>query len=295
MEAPDSATRRETAPGASPYLWMLCGSASFACMGAFSRAATPSCDWRIIALARAALMLVFVLVLARVQGVRLLFLRPASLWMRSLAGSGALMCTFYAYTHLPLADATSLIYMTPVWIAVLSWPLLGERPRPGLIAAVLVALFGVYLVARPHFAVADLGVAAGVASSFFTAVAMLGLHKLAGTDPRAVVVHFSAVATAVTSLLFLTGGVAWASVRPVDAVHLVALAAAGTVGQIAITRAFATGNPSRVSLVALSQIPFSVVIEAVFWNRSYDALTLAGMGLIAAPTAWILIRRALAA
>ena len=122
MEAPDTATRRESAGGLRPSLWMLCGSASFACMGAFSRAATPQVDWRIIALARAALMLVFAYALARLQGVKLLFFRPRALWMRSLAGSGALMCTFYAYTHLPLADATSLIYMTPVWIAVLSWP-----------------------------------------------------------------------------------------------------------------------------------------------------------------------------
>ena len=293
MEAPDTATRRETAVGAAPYLWMLCGSASFACMGAFSRAATPSCDWRIIALARAALMLVFAYVLARVQGVTLLFLRPTSLWMRSLAGSGALMCTFYAYTHLPLADATSLIYMTPVWIAVLSWPLLGERPRLGLIGAVGVALAGVYFVARPHFAQADLGVAAGVSSSLFTAVAMLGLHKLAGTDPRAVVVHFSAVATVITSLLFLSGGVDVSTITGRDLFYLVALAFAGTIGQIAITRAFATGNPSRVSLVALSQIPFTVVLETVLWSRSYDALTLLGMGLIVAPTAWILIRKAM--
>jgi drug/metabolite transporter (DMT)-like permease len=292
MEAPDTATRRETAGGLRPYLWMLCGSASFACMGAFSRAATPQVDWRIIALARAALMLGFAFALARLQGVTLLFLRPRALWWRSLAGSGALMCTFYAYTHLPLPDATSLIYMTPVWIAVLSWPLLGERPSLRILAAVLVAVGGVYLVARPHFAVADLGVAAGVSSSLFTALAMLGLHKLAGTDPRAVVVHFSAVATVATSFLFVTGGPDFAAVSGRDAVSLVALAGAGTVGQIAITRAFATGHPARVSLVALVQIPFTVVLEALFWPRPYDAFTLAGMALIVAPTAWILIRKA---
>jgi drug/metabolite transporter (DMT)-like permease len=293
MEAPDTATRRETVSGIRPYLWMLVGSASFACMGAFSRAATPNCDWRIIALARAALMLVFAAALAKIQGVRLLFLRPKALWMRSFAGSGALMCTFYAYTHLPLADATSLIYMTPVWITVLSWPLLGERPRLSLMAAVVLALGGVYLVARPHFAVADWGVAAGVASSFFTAVAMLGLHKLAGTDPRAVVVHFSAVATVATSALFLAGPAELSTITGLDGAYLVALAFAGTVGQIAITRAFATGHPARVSLVALSQIPFTVVLEAVLWNRSYDAYTLLGMALIIAPTAWILVRRAM--
>jgi drug/metabolite transporter (DMT)-like permease len=291
MEAPSAATRRSEAAGARPYLWMLVASSSFACMGAFSKAAEARCDWRLIALARAGVMLVFAVLLARLQRVPLLFLRPAALWWRSFAGSLALLSTFYAYTHLPLSDATSLIYMTPVWVVLLSWPLLGERPRLALLGAVAVSIGGVLLVARPHFAKADLGVASGLASSGVTAVAMMSLHRLGAVDPRAVVVHFSLVATVVSGGIFLAGTTDLSRAGRADVFYLVALGAAGTVGQIALTRAYAAGNPSRVSLVAISQIVFTVLIEAVLWNRTYDARTLAGMALIAMPTAWILVRK----
>jgi len=64
----------------------------------------------------------------------------------------------------------------------------------------------------------------------------------------------------------------------------------GTAGQIALTRAFAEGPPSRVSLVGMTQILFGVLADLAVWGRAYDAWTLLGMGLVAAPTAWILLR-----
>src|SRR5262245_34701759 len=86
-------------------------------------------DWRLVSLARVGLMLVFTLVLAALARVRVPLFRPAQLWVRSLAGSAALLCTFYSVTHMTrIADAITLMSMVPVWVALFSWPLFGERP-----------------------------------------------------------------------------------------------------------------------------------------------------------------------
>src|SRR5439155_8615168 len=52
---------------------------------------------------------------------------------------------------------------------------------------------GVVLIQRPHFAEGNFALLLALVSSFFSAVAMIGLHKLQQLDVRAIVVHFSAV------------------------------------------------------------------------------------------------------
>src|SRR4051794_1048898 len=78
------------------YLSMLGGALAFAVMGATSHLAGAYCDWRIIALARSSLALVFSLTFALAAGVRLVFLRPRLLWVRSMSGSLGVLFAFYA-------------------------------------------------------------------------------------------------------------------------------------------------------------------------------------------------------
>ena len=123
---------------------------------------------------------------------------------------------------------------------------------------------------------------------------MMSLHRLGDVDPRAVVVHFSVCATAVTGAVFFASPEAVresASLSVGTAVMLLALAFAGTIGQIALTRAFAQGSPPRVLLVGMTQIPMAVLLEILFLSRSYGARSVAGMALVVAPTAWLLLRR----
>lgn len=280
-----------------PYLWMLLAAASFATMNALGRAASDrGADWRLVALARVGLMLFFSLAIARASRVRLVLLRPPALWVRSLAGSAALLSTFYSVTHLPLSDAVTLMNTVPVWVTLLSWPFLGERPGLKEAAAVTASMLGMVLIAQPHFREGNLAILVALANAAFTAVAVLGLHRLGAVDPRAVVVHFSAVATAVGGGVLSLSGLArhLEALRNAEtAVLLVGVALVGTVGQIGLTRAFALGVPARVSVVGLTQLLFAVGYDVFLWNRTVNAWTILGMALVAAPTAWLLVHRAL--
>lgn len=276
----------------APYLWMLLGTLSFAAMNALSHAVRSELGWQLVAAARAGIMLALGLGLALAVRARLVLLRPWTLWVRSGAGSLGLLLTFYAVMHIPIADAITLFNMTPVWVTLLSWPVLGERPSPKVLAAIAVAFAGVVLIAQPHFEERSLGAAAALVSSVCTATAVLGIHRLAGVDPWAIMVHFSLLSTAVSAgVLFAT---ATPSMPPAGSLlPLLGIGATGTLGQVGLTRAFVTGNPSRVALVGLSQIVFGVLIEAALgWRKAWDLRTVAGMLLVAAPVAFLLVRQA---
>lgn len=278
-----------------PYLLMLCGSFSFTIMAVLVHDVVQVarvCDWQTTALFRAGLVAVFAVLLARAGGVRLVW-SPWRLWVRSGAGSCSMVCTFYAFGKLPTADVITLTNTFPMWVALLSWPLYGQRPSRAILLAIVVGILGVALVEQPHFAERNWGVVSALAAALFTAVAMLGLHALRGIDPTAVVVHFSAVATAVCFAVYtfspqehtlgrLGEGSAW--------IKLGGIGVAALVGQIFLTLAFAGGAPAAVSVVGLTQIIFALALDVWLFGHSVNAMTLLGMALVIAPTAWLLTR-----
>jgi drug/metabolite transporter (DMT)-like permease len=279
-----------------PYGWMLCGALAFAAMGTLIHALGTSCDWQIIALARTALVLVFTVALTLRAGAKLVFLRPPTLWIRSIAGSISLVCTFYALTQLPVADVLTLTNVFPIWVALLSWPVLRERPSRETWIAIACGVFGVVLVQQPHFEDGDHELAAILAllSSFTTAISMLGLHRLQDVDPRAVVAHFSAVSLVVclASLLLIPNSALESSqFDRLSILLLVGVGICATVGQIFLTKAFAAGPPAKVSVIGLTQVGFAALFDVLVWGRSFSATTLVGMAFVTAPTAWLLIRQ----
>lgn len=283
---------------ARAYLFMLSSSLAFAVMGALGHLAGERVDWRLVACARTLLAFVFSTAFALSTGVRLVLFRPAILWLRSVAGSLSLLCYFYAVTHLPVSTALTLSNTVPVWVTLLAWPFLGQRPAPADWLAVAVGVCGVALVQRPELSGGDAAATAlALASAFGTAVAMLGLNQLGGVDARAVVAHYSGVSTAFAlGFLLLTGGAAardGAEIRsPGVLALLVSVGVVGTLGQLAMTRAYALGSAARVSVVGLTQIVFALLFD-LLWGRPLDALTLAGIALVVAPSAWLTLRRPL--
>ena len=265
---------------------------AFTVMAALTHALGETCDWQIIAAIRTGLALVFATLLTLHAGARLVVWRPKMLWIRSIAGSVSLVCTFYALTRLPVADVLTLTNVFPIWVALLSWPLLGEVPAKEAWIAIAVALTGVVLVEQPHLNDDKLPALLALLSSFSTSISMLGLHRLQGVDPRAIVAHFSAVALIVclTSLaIFPNTALASSHFDNTSLVMLLGVGLMATIGQLFLTKAFAAGPPAKVSVVALTQVGFAMFFDAVVWRHAFSAITLLGMVLVMAPTAWLLV------
>ncbi len=273
---------------------MIGGALAFATMGTLVHALGPRCDWLTVALVRAVLMLATAATLARASGARLAVWRPRTLWLRSLAGSFSLVCNFYALARLPVADAVTLSNVHPLWIVLVSAMVLRRWPKRAEIVGVACGLAGVILIERPHLGGDRLAAAVALLSSASTALAMLGLHRLRGLDPRAVVAHFAGVASLVS--------VAWLAIRgePVPAslfdrttlLMLLGVGISGTLGQILLTRAYATGAPGQVAVVGLTQVVFAMGFDVALWGREVTPGIFAGFVLVLAPTTWLAIRSA---
>jgi drug/metabolite transporter (DMT)-like permease len=276
-----------------PYLWMLCGCFSFAWMTDLASALgrERDCDWRLVALARSSLAFVFAAALARLTGAPLVLWRPRVLWMRSLAGSVSLLCTFYALTRLRSTEVLTLTNTFPIWVALLSWPLFRERPSLGVWLAAACGVAGIALIQQPHFDEGNLAIPLALTAAFTSALAMLGLHRIQGVDAWAIVAHFSAVATLfVLAACFVGEPPELAPLRAAwNLPRLLGVGATATAGQLCLTRAFSAGPPAKVSVIGLTQIVFVLVLDVASGGPWLNPLTLCGIGLVVAPTAWVMV------
>jgi drug/metabolite transporter (DMT)-like permease len=286
---------------------MLCGSFSFSIMSTLAhelgRADRPwHCDWPVIAVSRALLAFLFALLLCRSAGVKLVLWRPRTLWIRSISGSISLVCTFYAFAKLHVSDVLTLTNVFPVWVALLSWPLLGEIPSPSVWVSVISGVVGVALIQQPHLAAGEYAALVALVSSVATAVAMMGLHHLQGVDARAIVVHFSGVAIffALGAVLSLDSQLtALAALKnPLTVLFLFGVGLSATIGQVFLTKAFAAGPPAKVSVVGLTQIVFALGFDSLLETQTLSGRErtqkLLGMVLVVVPTAWVMTHSSLA-
>ena len=274
-----------------PFVWMLCSCVIFSLMGALTYGLRERYDWQIIAVARAALPFVLVSILARAAHAKMVFWRPRVLWLRSIAGSVSLVCTFYCLTRLPQSLVLTITSVYPIWVTLLSWPLEKEMPAAPVWLAAAVGLTGVIVIQRPDGAVTDhFAALLALIASLSTAVAMMGLNRLRHVDTRAVVAHFSGVALLIALATWAVSGepVKLAATDVGSVLQLFGIGLSATAGQLCLTKAFAHGPATKVAVVGLTQIVFAMGLDLLFTSFTPSAVTIAGIALVIAPTAWVM-------
>lgn len=140
-------------------------------------------------------------------------LRTSTPWAHLLRGLMVVLAnmTYYAAVAvMPLAQATALFFVAPLFITLLSIPLLGEKVGPLRIGAVIVGFLGVLVMQQPwneDLTVSRYVLALPVVSALFYAVMQVLTRKL-GISTRASVlaVYLQGVFLAVALGFWLVAG-----------------------------------------------------------------------------------------
>jgi drug/metabolite transporter (DMT)-like permease len=283
---------------------MLIGSLFFAAMALLAESLRDQFSFPWITFVRSGIAMLLALALAIAGRAKLVFLRPATLWARSLSGWASMICGFYALTHFDAAIVLALTNMYPLWVAVLSWPMLGKLPSRSTWAALSVSCIGMWLVYSSSLGVSSAnGIAsldrnspgtaipAAILAGILSGVALINLHRVKDLDTRSVVTHFSGVAAVLSLLVWLVIPQP-ASMRPVDVsavTRILCIGLAATIGQLCLTKAFASGPPARVSVVGLSQVLVAVIVKWFLENRIPSWLSSIGMLMVVASTIWVIL------
>jgi drug/metabolite transporter (DMT)-like permease len=203
-------------------------------------------------------------------------IRSASLAIANAALSVALI-------HVPLADATAVMFAAPVFTVALAALLLGEKVSPRRWVGVAVGLGGVMIALRPPFLTGEplhwAMLLPLITAAMNTVYQLLTRHLAAQDDPRTTFVHTSLAAMAITAL---AQPFVWVAPAASDLPWLLVLGVLGAAGHCLLVLAFARANASILAPMSYSQLIWAGLAGVLVFGDWPDGWTLLGAAVIAA-------------
>ncbi|MCY1266407.1 Riboflavin transporter [compost metagenome] len=214
------------------------------------------------------------------EGMRVLRTRrPLLQVVRALSLVGVSLLFTTGLRYIPLAEATSVIFLAPLLVTALSVPLLKERVSRGQWGAVLVGFAGVLLIVRPGSALFTPAILYPLAAAVCFAFYQLLTRILARSDSSGT----SNFITGLTNTLIMSALVPFFWHLPDTLGHsllMLALGACGMGGHMLLTQAFRHASPPLLAPFGYGQIVFAGLLGLLLFNHAPDQIGLLGIGII---------------
>jgi drug/metabolite transporter (DMT)-like permease len=234
-------------------------------------------------------------------GIPLKTKRPWSHVMRGIFGVLSMYCFFRSYLELPLSDAIALGLSGPIFITVLSVPVLGEHVGWRRWSAVIVGFVGVLVMVRPGSTMFDPNAAWPLAAAVLYAAAMMSIRKLGSTEPSTTIVfHFTLFAT-LASLLTIPLGfndpkAAWVMPSdPREIMLIVVIGVFGGIAQIFMTMAYQRARAATVASFDYTALVYGFLLGWMFFEEVPDAFLIVGGLIVVAAGIYIIHRETVVA
>ncbi|HXT52514.1 MAG TPA: DMT family transporter [Thermoanaerobaculia bacterium] len=208
---------------------------------------------------------------------------------RGLMSVLMLTCFVYAVRALPLADAYSIFFVSPLLITAMSVPFLGEHVDTRRWAAIAVGLLGVLVVLRPTGAgtLTLAGIAALIAAACYS-LSAITMRVLGRTDTTGSMMFWFTTLVALGAGALAAPG--WVPLRPEHWPVLAFVAVVGALGQYAVTEAFRRGEASVVAPFEYTAIGWGVGLDWVLWSTLPQPRMFAGAAIVIAAGMYLLHR-----
>lgn len=207
------------------------------------------------------------------------------------------MLSFYAFRHMPLADASVIIFSTPVFVAIFARLFLREACGMFNVITILLTLVGVVLITRPPFFFDDgstslvdeqvidtnydvWGPVAALSSTLFGANAYVLLRALKGLHFSVIMTNFGAFALVYTLIVcYYLGALCWPLCGS-DRLLVIALALFSFGGQILLTLALQYEQAGPVAIARSADIVFAFIWQIMFFKETPNVYSVLGALLV---------------
>jgi len=262
---------------------MLVAGFLFSCMGALVKLGSTYFSSTELVFYRSIIGFLIICVIVGIKRLPISTLHWKNHCWRGLSGLVSLLMFFYCLTKLPLATAVTLSYTSPLFLTLFTTIMLKEHFHWLLAVAVAIGFAGVILLLQPSIQEDQLtGGLIGLASGFLAAVAYLNIKLLGnlGEPDWRVVFYFTLISTIITSIWMMFDTIH--SITPFNFLILMGIGITATLAQLALTRAYHTGEVLVVGALAYSTVLFACVWGILIWGEVLSLLSLIGIGCIVA-------------
>jgi drug/metabolite transporter (DMT)-like permease len=204
---------------------------------------------------------------------------PAVQVLRSACMVAATTLLIAAVQRMPLAEATTLVFVSPIFVALLSALLLGEAIGWARAACVAAGLAGVVIVVRPDPSGMDGTAFLPLASAGFWATAMV-LTRVVQAKGDGFMTTLAYTTLVGFALLCLALPAVFVVPRLVDFLLVSLMSLCWVAAQVAVLAAYRSGRVVDVAPFSYSQIVWALVLGVLFFGELPDAMALAGCAIV---------------
>jgi drug/metabolite transporter (DMT)-like permease len=202
-------------------------------------------------------------------------------WLMHIRGAvGALgnLCVLYAFTTIPLAEAYSLVFLSPLFVLLISLLVLHEIvPRRRWLFLGL-SFVGMLLVVRPGFRELELGHLTATLGACTAATAIVILKHVALDETRVSLIGIPSLYIIGLNAVLMVPGFTVPDLSQV--LLLLLVGGLGGVAHIFFIAATRSAPASQVAPTQYSQIVWAVALGAIFFAEVPDALAYAGLAIV---------------
>ncbi len=239
-----------------------------------------------------------------IRGIFVLtMIAPLALWrgqwrtqrpgLHLLRGGGTFIgmsCFYWSYAHLPLGEATALMFTMPLFLIILANLIENERVGWRRVTATVVGFLGVLFVVKPGFAEFRAGLLVPLFMGLTDAATAVVIKRLTRTESLLTIMFYMSVITFSVSLIPV-----WFFWTPpsAGAVGVIAIISVLTLAtQLCYVSAFRVGDMTAVAPINYLQIPLLGAIGYVAFAEMPDGWGAFGAAIIVGSTFYIARREA---
>lgn len=180
----------------------------------------------------------------------------------------AMSCFFYAIAHIGLSESTLLNATSPLFIGLLSMPILKEKVSIETAIALVIGFIGVVFILKPGTALFTFAALIGLCSGFFIASAKVLVRYMANTEPVLRTVFYFSITTTIYSGILMIWFWQTPNMHDIGIMVLAAICATG--GQTLLTYSFTHNEAVTVAPFTYVTVVVATLIGWFGWNELPD-------------------------
>lgn len=220
------------------------------------------------------------------------------LLLRSFAGATSITLIFYAIRLMPLADASVIIFTSPVVVAIFARIFLKETCGLFHYFTLFLTISGVLMITRPPFLFGQstaqynfLGPLAALLSTIFTAIVFIILRVLKNLHFSVILVCFATYSMMQSfSMAWATGKLCWPKCGT-ERLLVVALGLFSFAGQMLLTIATQLEEAGLVAIARTVDVVFAFIWQIIFFNEVPSIFSVIGALLVTSSVVLIGLRK----
>ena len=185
--------------------------------------------------------------------------------LRSSFGLASMFCLFISAPHIPFTTLTLIIFTMPLFVTVLSYPLLKEKVSGSQYLIVFGGFFGIFIAIAPETTGFNVYYLLAVTGSALYGLAVITIRQLGETEPPGTTFFYFTIICTLLSGASLP--LDWITPQPTDWIYLIGIGIFGGLAQFAMIKAYKLAPANLIAPVEYTQFLWAILFGIIIWGE----------------------------